>query len=158
MNITNKTDVLNLIQEACAELNYDAHILNAPEAIVLLMGTWACESNGGQYLKQAGGGPALGAWQMEKFTFCDVINRCGVVHNQTLSNTINKTIDNNDFGLIQFDYKLACQVARLKYYLCPGVIPTDFMEIAAYYKKYYNTPLGAGSAAGFIAKYKKYAQ
>jgi hypothetical protein len=35
-------------------------------------------------------------------------------------------------------------------------IPTDAKEIAAYWKLYYNTPLGAGTVEDFIGNWNRY--
>lgn len=158
MNITDKHEVRELVTAALTELNYKNLILNSPAAIELMMGTWAVESNGGHYLKQIGGGQARSAWQIEKPTFCDVIKRCKFQHNEILGMTakFSSTISDSDFLLIETNHKLACQVARLKYFLCPGSIPETLEGQSAYWKHWYNTPLGAGTAEKYIAKYKTY--
>jgi hypothetical protein len=158
MNTQNKNEVRQLIQSACKELNFDGHILDAHEAIEILMGTWATESEGGKYVKQLNGGPARGIFQCEKPTFIDIINRCRLVHRSILAQTANfsESISPNDFRLLEFNHKLAVQVARLKYYLSPGTIPLDLEGQAHYYKQYYNTPLGAATVEGYIRKYHQY--
>jgi hypothetical protein len=75
MDIQNKDDVRLLIKDALRDLSDSKYKMDNPEAIELLMGTWAVESNGGHFLKQIGGGPALSAWQIEKPTYVDIINR-----------------------------------------------------------------------------------
>lgn len=157
INIQDKTEVRQLIIEACTELNYKNRILNAPEAIELLIGTWSVESDGGHWLKQIGSGIALGAWQIEKPTFCDIINRCKPVHSLVLSQTINHTINDGDFHLLEFDHKLSIQIARLKYYLIPDAIPLNLDGQARMWKQFYNSPKGAGTVEKYIAKYKTYA-
>jgi hypothetical protein len=159
MNIQDKNEVRQLIKEACKELNYGKLILDTPEAIELLLGTWACESNGGKYLKQLGGGPALSAWQIEKPTFCDTIKRCRIFHKSILGQTANYSdaIYDSDFYRIELNHKLAIQVARLKYFLSPLVIPKDLEGQAMIWKKVYNTYLGAGTVEKYLQKYKFYA-
>lgn len=156
MNIQDKNDVRALILEATEELSYGNYILNAPEAVELLMGTWAQESAGGKYLKQIGG-PALSAWQIERATFRDTINRCKLVHRSVLAETAGvPVISETDFSKIERNHKLACQVARLKYFLCPGSIPVDLEGQADYYKKYYNTVLGRATVEQYIENYRRY--
>ena len=158
MDITNKDDVREMLKESLSALNYVDHIFDSPEAIELLMGTWATESNGGHFLKQLVNGPALSAWQIEKPTFVDTINRVPVYVKSVLSKTIGKEVDDSDFKRIENDHIFASQIARCKYYLCPGSIPDDLIGQANYWKKYYNTPLGAGTVDKYISKYKTYAQ
>lgn len=157
MDITNKNDVRWMLIESLAELNYLDHIFGSLSAIELLMGTWATESNGGHFLKQIGGGPALSAWQIEKATFNDTINRVPTYVRVALSKTIGKSVNEGDFRKIENDHKFASQIARCKYFLCPGNIPDDIFGQANYWKKYYNTTLGNGTVDKYISKYNTYA-
>lgn len=157
MNIQDKNEVRALILEACEELSYGNYVMNQPEAVELLMGTWATESAGGKYTKQLGGGPALSAWQIERPTFADTINRCKLVHRKILADTAGVGfISDVDFPKIERNHKLACQVARLKYYLSPKPIPTDLMGQAEMWKEVYNTKFGKGTVEEYILNYHKY--
>jgi len=157
MNIQDKTEVRALIEGACKELNFAGVTMNSPEAIELLIGTWAVESNGGQYTKQLGGGPALSAWQIEKATFYDIIRRCWKSHREVLSVSAGvSNIMTDDFPKIENNHKLAVQVARLKYFLCPAKIPTDLTGQARYWKTVYNTKYGKGTIEDYLTKYQKY--
>ena len=161
-NIRNASEVRELIALACFELNFErggkSIRLDMPEAVDLLLGTWAVESNGGKWLKQLNGGPALSAWQIEKPTFLDVINRCRMEHREVLGMTAkdSKDISPGDYYLIEKNHKLAIQIARLKYYLSPGSIPLTVEGRAEYWKKYYNTYLGSGTVAKYLSKYQTY--
>lgn len=153
MNTQDKNEVRELIREAIKELD-----LYSPEAVEILMGTWALESEGGKYVKQLNGGPARGIFQCERATFNDTIKRCRITHQQILGQTANfsDAIYPADFARLETNHKLAAQVARLKYFLCPGLIPKDLQGQAQYYKKYYNTYLGAATVEGYIKKYNYY--
>lgn len=157
MNIQDKNEVRALILESCEELSYGNYVMNQPEAVELLLGTWAQESAGGKYTKQLGGGPALSAWQIERPTFADTINRCKLVHRKILADTAGVGfISDVDFPKIERNHKLACQVARLKYFLCPEAIPKDLIGQAEYYKKYYNTVFGKATPEQYIINYNRY--
>ena len=157
MDITNKDDVRIMIAEALSELNTGKIKLDSNPAIELLMGTWAVESNGGHFLKQLGGGPALSAWQIERVTYNDVIGRIPKHFRDVLSDTIGKPVADDDFPKIENNHKFAVQIARLKYYLIPEELPYNTIERAKYWKKYYNTPLGAGTVDKYMSKYNTYA-
>jgi len=157
MDITNRGDVRIMIADALKELNTGQVKMDSNSAIELLIGTWAVESNGGHFLRQIGGGPALSAWQVERATFNDIINRIPKHFSDVLSNTIGKVVASDDFPKIENDHKFASQICRLKYYLCPGELPYNLIERAKYWKKYYNTPLGAGTVDKYISKYNTYA-
>lgn len=164
MDIKNKIEVRDLVTEALEELNIKGIsgksdiLLNKPEAIELMMGTWAVESDGGHFLKQKGGGPALGAWQIERLTFIDIIKRCNFHHAEILGMTskFSNSISESDFNLLEKNHKLSIQIARLKYFLCPGSIPLTLVDQAKYWKHYYNTPLGGGTIDKYISKYNTY--
>ena len=157
MDITNKNDVREMIKNALAELNDGKTKMNSTPAIELVMGTWAVESNGGHFLKQLGGGPALSAWQIEKATYKDIINRVPKHFLAILAQTIDKPVEDSDFSLLENNHKFAAQICRLKYYLCPGELPYNLIERAKYWKKYYNTELGQGTVEKYISKYNTYA-
>lgn len=52
------------------------------------------------------------------------------------------------------DDRLACLMARIHYMRFPEPVPAGLDAQAAYYKRYYNTELGAGSAAKYIQDYE----
>lgn len=158
MNITNKHEVRQLVIEALTELNYKNLVLNSPAAIELMMGTWAVESDGGRWLKQFGNGPARSAWMIEKPTFCDIIKRCNFIHEEVIGMTAkySSTLSDSDFLLIETNHKLACQIARLKYFLCPEIIPETLEGQAQYWKTWYNTYKGAGTIDKYLSKYNAY--
>ncbi len=127
-------------------------------AVRLLLGTFAQESTtkGGAitYLKQKGGGPALGIYQMEPNTYMDIrsrylkdrpVIRCYVERYDPYGIPVN----------ILTDLALATIMARLKYYMVPEPLPKpdDITGLAQYWKKYYNTPEGAGTTNEFAHKY-----
>lgn len=116
-------------------------------ATKLLLGTAAQESVFGTYLRQLGNGPALGAFQVEKITFNDLKQRFSKKF---------PCIEPLNFEQLEWDLRASIIVCRIKYYSCPG-FPTDSLEsIARYWKKYYNTYLGAGTEQEFITNYNKY--
>lgn len=130
-------------------LNKDLPTLNPSKIITnLLLGTAAQESKFGTYLRQLGGGPALGIFQMEKTTFDDLVYRFG-----------NKfpLIKTFTFEQLEWDLRAAIIMARIKYYSCPN-FPTnnEIQSLAAYWKQWYNTPLGAGKPSEFVVNYRKY--
>ena len=126
----------------------------------LLMGTCAQESALGRYREQLGGGPALGIFQMEPNTFNDIIknylahktklkyailNALGVSSLNDL--TVEMLIDNDEAAII---------FARLHYLRVKESIPHSLPAQAAYYKKYYNTPLGKATEEEYIRNYHRY--
>lgn len=113
----------------------------------LLMGTAMVESSL-TYLKQIGGGPAVGLFMMEPLTYCDLAHRV-----RCYQAPINTKI----IGLLKFlalpyeaDFLIgnitaAIVMARLKYWFDSEPLPeaADFVALAALHKRVYNTALGA---------------
>lgn len=183
---------------------YDLHSDNAVE---LLMLTAAVESNLGHYIKQVGGGPALGIFQCEpatldwtrekveqkrikcrqeylllctKFGIVDIYPMLAIVKHRHGREIIDsrqyndqkkwKNINEDVDSFCDIEYKgwaeryimnLEAQIlsARLVYYFKTSkAIPNykDIKGLAEYWKKYYNSYLGAGTIEGAIEKYNKY--
>jgi hypothetical protein len=62
-------------------------------------------------------------------------------------------------NLPEWDLQASIIMARIKYLSCPGQnIPDGLTGQAAYWKKYYNTALGAGTIDEYPANYRKYCQ
>ena len=132
--------------------------LYSPEAVDLLMGTRAQESAFGKYRRQLGGGPALGVYQMEPFTYNDCLDNF-LKYKPELLAKILKVSGLDRFPdareLINNDVFAAC-MARVRYLRAPGAIPKTVEKQAAYWKKHYNTIKGKGKVEEYIENYKKY--
>lgn len=152
MEKVSKKQLRDLIISVLKELD-----LYSDNAVNLLMGTAAQESNLGKYRKQIGGGPALGIFQMEPDTFDDIrknflryrpeiatkIERIGKISRFHAAD-----LENND--------RLAICMARVHYLRVSEKIPDNLVGWAKYWKKYYNTNLGKGTEDEFIRNFKKY--
>jgi len=128
------------------------------EATELIMLTCAVESNLGHYIKQVKG-PALGIFQMEPLTFEDNLNwylkRDMQLNVDRLSKACN--IENFTTESLIYNTKFAICLTRIHYLRKPGAIPQNVEGWAEYWKKHYNTYLGAGTVEKAIQKYNKYA-
>ena len=147
-----KHDVRDLIEETLKEAN-----LFSREAVELLMLTAAVESQMGTYLKQRGGGPAKGIFQMEPATHDDIWNnfiqfRPKIAEYLTGDYEVAYAPDEMVWNL-----KYAIIMARIHYLRVSSPIPRDIDDMAAYWKKYYNTYKGKGSIEKAITAYKIYA-
>ncbi len=128
-------------------------------ASMLLLSTAAIESGCGYKLKQEDG-PALGIWQMEPLTLHDIYDNCdAIVNNHT---ELYKKLDSLDLfdvyttgetleaGLV-ISPMYACAMARLKYAMDSAPLPPydNIRAVYDYYKRIYNTPLGASTYEKF---------
>lgn len=138
----------------------------------LLMGTAAQESQF-THLKQLGGGPALGLWQMEPGTLYDLFDRY-VTRQDRWEPIVRFTLgirppipsswqepEVREFLAfsLQTNLPFACAMARLHYYARPFdmtlVSPTS-TDLASVWKQHYNTVLGKGRVSEFVENYRRY--
>ncbi len=130
-----------------------------PAAENLLLGTAAHESRL-TYLKQHGSGPALGVYQIEPATHEDVwenyLKYKGDIAGRVRAlASQNWPGENNMHRELITNLAYATAIARLVYYRRPEPMPAanDIDGLARYWKQHYNTPLGAGRPAEFVAHY-----
>jgi len=138
-------------------LEYMGGNYNSKNAQMLLLSTAAIESKCGYYIKQIKG-PALGIWQMEPATYHDIYDNCDALKQQDFEDSISKLSIDYDFvfdecNSLVINPMYACAMARLKYSMDTEQLPfyADIYGIYAYYKRIYNTPLGASTFEKFKA-------
>lgn len=130
----------------------------------LVIGT-AIQESRLTHLQQLGGGPAVGIYQMEPNTHTDLWNNYIRFRPTLVTKLNNLRVDSPFDG--QFlkvpSYEMignlyyATAMCRIHYRRAPSPLPpNDVPLIAAYWKKYYNTPLGAGTVQEFIDNYTKF--
>lgn len=125
-------------------------------ALPLLLGTGAQES-GFRSVRQLGGGPARGYWQIEPATERSVWADY-LAYQPELRAVVTKRCGRqgpNVFAL-EHDMVYGILLARLLYYWRdPAPLPpaTDLQEQAVRYKRYYNTPAGAATEAEYVESY-----
>jgi len=128
----------------------------------LLMGTAAQESRMGMYLKQLGGGPALGVFQMEPATHDDIwINF--VRFKPSLADLLRKVAGVGHGRHPQADLMIgnlyyAAAMARVHYLRRPEALPPagDVDALGQYWKNFYNTFLGKGTVEEFVENYHRH--
>lgn len=141
----------DLIQRVLADIN-----MYSDDAVDQVLGTIAQESKMGFYIRQLGNGPARGIGQIEPATERDNWDNF-IIYKPKLAERI-KTITGRSGPGPWLEWDLAYNIImiRIKYYRVPSSIPEDLAGKAAFWKKYYNSPLGAGTEQEYIANYKKY--
>lgn len=127
-------------------------------AVRLVFGTAAKESDGFEALRQRGGGPALGLYQMEPATFRDLWDR--FLRSRPLKATVwdfvaqTPSLEEQLVGNLFF----ATAMCRVKYYASPFAMPDAAApeDLALIWKRFYNTPDGKGTPAEFLEHYRLY--
>lgn len=128
----------------------------------LLLGTALVES-GLTYLVQHGGGPALGVFQIEPATHEDVLEnwvRFRPEYDARLDAIAAPAADEDDLrDQLVWNLAYAAAIARLVYYRRPEPLPVrgDVAGYAAYWKRFYNTHLGAGREDKFVRAFERHA-
>lgn len=122
--------------------------LYSDAAASLVLGTAMHESHL-TYLKQLGGGPALGLWQMEPFTHDDIWDTFLRYRTDLASLMCRIAGDSRPSAtLLIGNLWYACAMARIRYRRAPANLPGNTPDdLAAFWKKYYNTDLGKGTIA-----------
>lgn len=149
----------NDIRTFVIEPALDALDMRSSEAIELMLGTCAVESDMGSYLVQEGGGPAIGIFQMEPDTYVSLWKDY-IGYREPLMNKIAFLLEGGTSStiLMATDLIFAAAMARIKYYQDSQPIPTTLQGQAEYWKRVYNTSAGHGTVATYILKYKKYVE
>jgi hypothetical protein len=120
----------------------------------LILGTAIVESNL-TYLKQHGDGPALGLWQVEPATHEDLYANYLNYRPEMMSSLMelrSPALNMNENLATNLMYGAA--VFRLCYYRKPDPLPEagDVEGQGKFWKKHYNTPLGAGTVPKYVRK------
>ncbi len=157
-------ELKSVIARACAFISSRKGLENTydtPEVRELLFGT-ACVETGLRPRYQDSAGNAIGLFQIEYATFCDIWKRAIKRNHPELGRELirhfAKCVPNDiTFEDLQLSDELSAIFARLKYAHIKEPIPSDLQEQALYYKKYYNTHLGRATPESYVRAYKKFA-
>ena len=126
------------------------------EAEELLLGTAAAESQL-RYVRQIGGGPALGLFQMEPATHRDCWENY-LRYRPELAARIDRLALPGMGRLDQLcgNHLYAAAMARVKYLRDPHPLPeaSDVPAMAKMWKRVYNSSAGAGTVEHFVAMYR----
>lgn len=140
----------------------------------LVLGTGLVESNY-QYVDQTtqGPGPAYGFWQMEEPTYIDIWRNYLLHQPGTLSDALRGMVGPKDrqtsvptgtlsmtiphIATMHGNLFYAAAMCRVHYRRVPKSLPSahDAVALAAYWKQFYNTPLGAGTIEKAIPFFKQ---
>lgn len=134
--------------------------LHSDAAENLVLGT-ALQESALVWLRQLGGGPAIGLYQMEPATHRDIwVN--WLEHRPELSGRVQLLIAPRPDLLDQLvtNPAYATAMCRIHYLRVPAPLPdaNDVPALAGYWKRYYNTLAGAGSEIDFISNYTRYTE
>jgi len=120
----------------------------------LVVGTAVVES-GLRHLRQHPEGPALGFYQMEPKTHSDTWRYMKNHHSMASSVrsllSLYPTPERQLIGNLNY----ATAMCRVRYWSDPEPIPEDLEGQAAYWKRVWNTHLGAGTTPKYVLDYRR---
>lgn len=126
----------------------------------LLLGT-ALQESKLKWLRQLGNGPARGLFQMEPATHNDIYAHY-LRYNSELEKRVLRLTAALPSQVEQLETNLAysCAMARVHYWRRPEPLPAaeDIEGLAGYWKRFYNTHLGAGTTEEFVRAWRKHAE
>lgn len=153
-----------------SQVGLDAYQLriNVARPVLLLLGLWsrpaeeivlgtAAAESQLRYIRQLGGGPARGIFQMEEATHDDCWDNF-LRFRRPLAATIESLLAPGQSKLDQLGSNLAYGVAmcRVRYLRDPEPLPneTDIPAQARLWKRVYNTPKGKGTEKQYVDNYR----
>jgi hypothetical protein len=139
--------------------------LLSASAELLLLATAAHESGLANIDQRTGPndetlGPAMGLWQIEAPTLYDITDRyLAKPSKAALRERVFSLMAPAPQSVIQLATNacFACAIARVRYYMAPEPLPEpdDLEGMAHYWKRFYNTSLGAGTPEKFLESYRR---
>lgn len=125
-------------------------------AVYLLCETAAAETGYGTYRDSTPGGAGRGLYQCDEIAFKDVQQRSRQADIDALKAAFDFDLRKVEWDDLNLSPLLATVFARLHYKLKPEAIPLTLLGRAGYWKKFYNTSSGKGSAEEYIARAKPF--
>ena len=126
--------------------------LYSEDAVDLVYKTGNAET-GYRHLKQMGGGPAIGFWQVEPATLIDIMDNYVKYRPKLEKRLISLGFDRRDIEVrVMSNIALQAVFSRLKYKRDKYALPksSDLEAQAKYWKRVYNTHLGKGTIEHFM--------
>ena len=126
--------------------------LHSKDAVDLVYKTGNAET-GYRHLKQMGGGPAIGFWQVEPATLIDIMDNYVKFRPKLEKRLKSLGFSQNDIETrVMSNIALQAVFCRLKYKRDKYALPksNDLEAQARYWKRVYNTHLGKGTIKHFM--------
>ncbi len=144
--LLDEKELYSLVSEICKYLGNGAN----GTAEDLLVETAGAETNKGLAKDNGVLSGGIGLTQFDKIAFEDVKKRTNDKNKQIVKNNLKVEIDLIEWEMLAYSPFLALLFTRLKYKLIPEEIPVTIEDRAKYWKKYYNTILGAGTIEHYL--------
>jgi hypothetical protein len=121
----------------------------------LLLETCATETSMGEAMDTSWN-VGIGLMQFDKIGFIDVQQRTPKSVKDKVLQCFGIDVDRATHSDLRWSPLLSIVFARLKYRLVPALIPSTIEGRAMYWKKWYNSELGAGTPEAYILRSSKF--
>ncbi len=138
--------IKGICQAVCDVLGGNEHVVR------LMCETAATETGYGTMPDKTRHGAGRGLFQCDKIAFDDVIARTRTEHIKVLEQAFDFDLRAIEWNDLNYSPLLAAVICRLHYKLIPEAVPQTLKGRADYWKKYYNTSAGKGTASDYVAR------
>ena len=146
--LLSKFDAVRIAHQVCDLLGHGTN----KAAVQLLIETAQAETQLGEYPDKYPYMHGIGLCQFDLIGFEDVKQRTSRKTCEAIFDRFGVSIKNVEHRELAYSPLLSLIFCRLFYRLIPEEIPGDLMGRALYWKKYYNTAKGKGSASKYVSK------
>jgi hypothetical protein len=146
--------LIEFIRSTLRELDLSADQVS-DNGLRMVLGTACQESECGRWIHQLGDGPARGIYQMEPDTADDIVTNYLNFH-QNLKDKVFRYKITDNWDELEWNLKLSTMMCRVHYYRVSEALPTYLAGQANYWKKYYNTFLGAGDIMDYMRAWNRF--
>lgn len=122
------------------------------EAVLAISMVIAHESHGGTFMRQTGGGPALGPIQMEDWVHDDTWDNCDNIY--TYASRLGYSYP--EVAKLEYDLKYNILMARCRFIMDVNPFPTTKEDMAVYVKDYWNSDMGAATPEKYLEDYERW--
>lgn len=122
----------------------------------MLLETSAQETHLGRFRDRTPYGAGTGLCQIDLIAFEDIKARTRDKHKQAILEVFSIDLDKVEYRELEYSPLLSFIFCRLHYKLIPDEIPKSLEGRADYWKKFYNTSAGKGSAEEYIENAHRY--
>ncbi|MBL4832613.1 MAG: hypothetical protein JKY26_01455 [Pseudomonas sp.] len=142
--IESKKHAFSLVERVCDVLG------GGVKAELILLETACAETQLGAFKDPTPNGAGRGLCQCDNIPFYDVIARTREKHILAIKEAFGLNLYHVKHEQLDNNPLLAFILCRLHYKLIPAVFPDNKQERAQYWKKYYNTVAGKGTAEHYL--------
>jgi hypothetical protein len=146
----NKYQIKQLIKDTLLELD-----MFSEDAVNLLLGTMAQESDFGTYIKELKGGDGLSFFRMTPEIHDDLVKNF-ISKKESLAKKIKTAcgVSRLDSSFLLYNIKYSICMMRIFYKRVDEPIPTNIEGYSKFWKAHYNKRDGKGTQSQFIYNYK----